>query len=181
MRLVRRKSRSRMTRWPNRVPRMALGSMTTPSPIERFNRCHRSDDGAAKRAPCKKCLRANWRTCVSWARLNRILISVRSKVSSMSNAPSKLPPPAGTIFSPSGLFHLNNCELRFLGTKSRCLEARQRSSFKGIHVFSSGHRFPPWVVSGRITSTHTKCVARGNYFECNIRRSSRFDCKCRAQ
>ena len=34
--------------------------------------------------------------------------------------------------------------------------------------------FRPWVVSGRITSTHTKCVARGNYFECNIRRSSRF-------
>ena len=87
----------------------------------------------------------------------------------------------GTTSSPSGLFHLNNCELRFPGAKSRCLEARQRYLFKGIHVFSSGHRFPPWVVSGRITSTHTKGVARGNYFECNIRRSSRFDCECRAK
>jgi hypothetical protein len=63
---------------------------------------------------------------------------------------------AGTTFSPSGLFRPNNCELRFLGTKSRCLEARQRYLFKGIHVFSSGHRFPPWVVSGRITSTRAK-------------------------
>ena len=56
---------------------------------------------------------------------------------------------------------------------------RQRYA-KVFTSFSSGHRFPPWVVSGRITSTHTKCVARGNYFECSVRRSSRFDCECRA-
>ena len=101
MRLVRRKSRSRMTRWPNRVPRMAWGSMTTPSPIERFNRCHRSDDGAAKRAPCKKCLRANWanwRTCVSWARLNR-MFRIRKE---FVKACSKTSPSASEVFWAGG-------------------------------------------------------------------------------
>ena len=59
--------------------------------------------------------------------------------------------PGAIICSPSGLFRPNNCELRFLGTKSRCLEARQRYLFKGIHVFFLG---PSISALGRLGKDH---------------------------
>ncbi len=55
--------------------------------------------------------------------------------------------PAAIIYSRLDLFRPNNCELRFLGTKSW----RPRGSAKVFTSFSSGHRFPP---CGRLGKDH---------------------------